>query len=93
MESARPYFETFRFLWSRRSAGEFEALESTSSGKDDADTNRPGETHCENCWGKNPALRTSKARNIEMVKRQNQVVTLNKLTSKTKAELTELTSI
>lgn len=49
MESARPYFESFRFLWSRRSAEEFEALESTSSGKDDADTNRPGETHCENC--------------------------------------------
>ena len=42
---------------------------------------------------KNPALGTSKARNIEMVKRQNQVVTLNKFTSKTKAELTKVTLI
>lgn len=27
MESARLYFESFRFLWSRRSAEEFEVLE------------------------------------------------------------------
>lgn len=33
MESARPYFESFRFLWSRRSAGEFEALKAHHLGK------------------------------------------------------------